>query len=656
MRSVLFPCLAVAVWLAVSTVVRADEPSTAKLNTKIGDFTLTDDQGKAIRLYGFNDKKAVVVVFLSFECPVSNSYCAALAELHKKFSDRGVAFLAVNSSEDLDAAALARKAGEFKIPFPVLKDNKSAAADALKGTVASEAFLLDHNFVLRYRGRIDNGYRERLKPQKTTRQDLQIALEELLAGKNVSEPATKAVGCPLAYEKPIKTTGEVTYYKDVQPILQNSCQMCHRPGEVGPFALTTYKQAVNWASDIKEYTQAKKMPPWKPTAGPAFHNERKLADKDIATLAAWVDEGTPEGDAKDAPKEKQFVDGWQLGMPDLELTVPEEFTLDAAGKDVFRVFVLPTNLTEDKYVTAVEVRPGNPRVVHHSLNFFDRTGEARLLEQKEKERVKGSDEKDFGPGYSSRMGVGINPAKLLRGVNFGGLGGWAPGQMPRHLPEGTGWFLPKGSDVLVQLHYHRDGKVEKDKTSIGLYFAKKPIKTNFEGMVVPGLFLGVPAGDANFKVAGKIEVLEDCTLHSVMHHMHMLGKGAKVTVEPPDAQSFTQRGAVLLGSVVSVIESPHSKPFTLLEIKDWDYNWQETYWLKEPITIKKGTKISVEAIYDNSDKNPSNPFSPPKFVRFGEQTDNEMCFVFLGATKETPGRIKFVPEGLGGVRRLDRLK
>ena len=609
----------------VTGVVAADSPSTDKLNTKIANISLTDDKGKVISLHdSFRDAKVIVVVFMSFDCQVSNSYSTTLADLHKKFSGQGVAFLGIDSPDDKDAAAIAKEAADAKIPFAVLKDNKYVAADAFKAIRTPEAFVLDRNFVLRYRGRLDDSYRgERLSYLKPTRNDVQVAIEEVLAGKNVSEPATKAVGCPLERAVAVKKTGKVTFYKDVLPILQNNCQSCHRKGEVGPFELATFHDAVKWSTSIKDYTESRAMPPWKPTDGPAFHNERKLTEKQIATIAAWVAEGTPEGDPKEAPKPRVFTEGWQLGKPDLVLTVADDFTLGASGTDAFRVFVLPTNLTEDKYVTAVEVKPGNPRVVHHSLNFFDRTGEARKLEEKEKMRDKNPDEKDFGPGYSSRMGAGTNSGKFIRGADFGGLGGWAPGQIPRHLPEGTGWHLPKGSDVLLQLHYHRDGKVEKDKTSIGLYFAKNPVKSTFEGMVIPGLFLGIPAGDATFKVKGKIEVEEDCTLHSVMHHMHMLGKSAKIVVEPPEG-----------------------KAFTLLEIKDWDYNWQETYWLKEPIAIKKGTKMSVEAVYDNSDKNPLNPFSPPKFVRFGEQTDNEMCFVFLGATKATPGRIKFIPEGL----------
>jgi hypothetical protein len=349
------------------------------------------------------------------------------------------------------------------------------------------------------------------------------------------------------------------------------------------------------------------MPPWKPVESVAFHDERKLTEQQIRTLAAWVAEGCPEGDVKDAPPPRQFVKGWQLGQPDLVLTVPEEITVGAAGRDFFRCVVLPTNLSEDKYVTAIEMRPGNPRVLHHTLNFIDLTGKGRELQQKEKERVKQPDEQDGGPGYTVSMGVGFLPQ--------GGLAGWAPGQMARVLPEGTGYLLPKGADVVVQCHYHRTGRVEKDKTSIGLYFAKKPVTHRFQSMVIQGRFLFVPADDPKFAVHGGIVVLEDCTLHSVMPHMHMLGKSVKVTVEPPDG-----------------------KPFTLIAINDWEYNWQETYFLKEPLALKAGTKLRVEAIYDNTAKNPNNPFHPPRAVIFGEQTDNEMCFVFLGATSDRPLR------------------
>ncbi len=325
---------------------------------------------------------------------------------------------------------------EYKLPFPVLKDDKTKVADHFKARVAPEAFVLDHNRVMRYRGRIDNAYSARLKPNRqTTEHDLKAALDALLAGKDVPTPATTAVGCPIVRDKVAKKDGKVTYTRDVLPILQTHCQQCHRPGEVGPFALMTYRQAVNWASDIKEYTHDRKMPPWKPVAGLSFHNERKLSDKELATLATWADNDTPEGNPKDGPPPRTYTDGWQLGKPDLVLTVPEDMTVGPSGKDVFRCFVLPTGLTEDKEVVAVEVRPGNKRIVHHTLNFFDTTGQARELAQKEKDRTKKPGEQDHGPGYSVSMGIGITFTAGVPG-KFGGLGGWAPGPVGRAFPAG----------------------------------------------------------------------------------------------------------------------------------------------------------------------------------------------------------------------------
>src|SRR5262249_39056354 len=186
----------------------------------------------------------------------------------------------------------------------------------------------------------------------------------------------------------------------------------------------------NWSADIKEYTQSRQMPPWKPSEGLLFHNDRRLSDQEIQTLAAWVDEDTPEGDPKDAPPPREFTKGWQLGTPDLVLTMDGEFQLGPGGRDIFRWFALPTNLTEDKSVVAVEVRPGNPRIVHHALLFIDTSGEARKLELAEKKRDKKPDEIDVGAGYSGGMGFrGFRPR--------GGLGGWAPGLGARYLPEGT---------------------------------------------------------------------------------------------------------------------------------------------------------------------------------------------------------------------------
>ncbi|MBI3411163.1 MAG: redoxin domain-containing protein [Planctomycetes bacterium] len=581
-----------------------------------------DENGKTRKLYDLKGKKATVVVFLSFECPVSNSYAQPLSDMASEYGKHGVQFIGITTNQEESSADVAKHVKEFNINFPVYRDAKLAAADAFKAEITPEVFVLDADAVLRYRGRIDDSYSERLKKHpRVTKENLKQVLGEVLSGRPVSETATVAVGCPIQrQDKTAAKAGEVTYYRDVAPILQKNCQQCHRPGEVGPFSLMNYRQAVNWAEDIKSYTQKELMPPWKPSDGPAFHNERRLSQKDIDTLAAWAENGTPEGDPKDAPPPRNFPVGWQLGTPDLILSAEDDFLLGPTGRDVFRCFVLPTNLGEDKYVTAVELRPSNPRIVHHVLLFIDSKGQAKKLEQAAKEKKPDADHPDDnkydrGPGYSVAMGVGFLPQ--------GGLSGWAPGQMPRFLPEGSGYLLPKNSDVVMQIHYHRDGRAEKDRTQIGLYFAKKKVDRPFQGGVIAGgggtgalgRFFVIPAGNERFHLQGDSFATADFTLHNIMPHMHMLGKEVTVTTYPPDGP-----------------------PKTLVGIKEWDYNWQETYIFKEPIHIKAGTRLHVDAYYDNSANNPNNPNSPPRPVTFGEQTFNEMCFVFLGGTSNSKAR------------------
>jgi peroxiredoxin len=621
--------LAVLVLAVPSSPSRGEALTAAKLGQKISDVSFIDATGKKVLLPDQKGTKATVVVFLSFECPVSTSYSTVLTDMKKRYAERGVTFLGICASELETPASISKHVADFSLGFPVYCDSQQNAVSAFKAEKTPEAFLLDHNLVLRYRGRVDDAFAARLKRnQQIKSHDLENAIEEVLAGKAVSHPIAEAIGCLIGSERETKKDGSVTYYRDVLPLLQANCQECHRPGEIGPFSLMTYKQAVNWAEDIKTYTETRQMPPWKITGGVPFHNERHMSDKDLATLARWVDEGTPEGKPSDAPPARQFTTGWQLGEPDMVLTPSSEFVVGPGGPDLFRVFVLPTNLPEDKFVVAYEVKPANPRVVHHALNFIDTTGAGRSLEK----RAQGKEAKqksetgyDRGPGYSSDMGVGFFPQ--------GGLGGWAPGQLARKMPDGYGFLLPKKSDVVVQIHYHRDGRVERDKMQIGLYFAKKADGMKaFKGGVIAGRFMAIPANDANYKVVGSTTVNEDCILHNITPHMHLIGKKIKVT-----------------------IKFPNKPKETLLEIGAWDYNWQETYFLKDPMKLPIGTVLDIEAIYDNSISNPNNPSNPPHLVTFGEQTTNEMCFVFLGATSEGKERSPFT-DPFGGGRRRDRMK
>lgn len=615
----------VLVGLNGSAPTSAADPqvSTDKLNKTIDNVKLPATDGKPAALRDFAGTKGTVVVFLSFDCPVSNSYAATLTELHKAYIAKGVGFLALVPTED-NAEKIAKKAVEFKLPFPVLSDSNLVAAEAFKAIVTPEAFVLDHNHVLRYRGRIDNQYYGRMKknPQVTER-DLKDALEALVGGKDVPTPATRAIGCHIDPKERKVTSDAVTYHRDVAPILQKHCQSCHRPGDVGPFALLTYKQAVAWSADIVHYTQSKDMPPWKPVAGVEFMNARSLTVRELDTLRLWEKAGCPEGDTKDAPPPLKFPDGWRLGEPDLVVEMTEDFHIGAAGKDTFRCFVLPTGLKEDKYVVAYEVKPGNATVVHHTLNYFDTTGKARKLEAAEKNRKKAPEEPDHGPGYSVSMGIGFLPnqadAPRPDVPPIGFLGGWAPGQLGTKLPENSGILLPKEAEIVLQVHYHRTGKPEKDRTKIGLYFAKKPVEKPWASLAVGGMsiFGAIPADKAKHVLKGSAWTTADANIHSVMPHMHLLGKSVKITMTPPGGDTVV-----------------------LIDIAHWDYNWQESYWFAKPQFAKAGTRFDIEAVFDNSAKNPNNPNNPPKDVSFGEETTNEMLFGFIGATPTINERVR----------------
>jgi hypothetical protein len=382
---------------------------------------------------------------------------------------------------------------------------------------------------------------------------------------------------------------EVTFSKDVAPILFAHCANCHRPGEVAPFSLLTYKDAAKRAKQIAETTGDRFMPPWKaePLEHAKFLGERRLTDEQIATLKAWAEAGAPEGDLKLLPATPKFTDGWTLGEPDLVVKMPEAYTVKAEGRDEFRSFVIPIRLPEDRYVTAVQYRPGNPKVVHHALLFLDTSGKAAEL-----------DAQDDQPGFAKMGGRGFIPA--------GGLGGWAPGVTPHHLPDGVARLLPKGSDLIIQTHFHPSGKAEKELSSVGLYFAKKEPKQVLATFPSAGRPLNIPAGEKHHKVTNSFTVPADVTLLGLTPHAHLLCKSIKV-----------------------VATLPGGKEMTLIDVPQWDWNWQEQYQYDRPISMPAGTKVYSEWVYDNSSDNVANPSNPPRPVRWGEQTTDEMALVFF---------------------------
>jgi len=562
--------------------------AAATIGRPVGDFGFKDLTGKRYTRTGLRGGKAVVFVFLSTECPVSKRYGTRVVELAREYAPRGVRWFAVNANRQESAEEVAQDAAQRGFPCPVVKDTGNRLADVLGARMTPEAVVLDGAGVLRYRGRIDDN----VDTTKVQSSDLSRALDALIAGRPLPRAEAPAFGCEIRRQTPHVAGGEITFTRDVAPILQEQCQSCHRPGEVGPFPLLTYEQAAAWAQEIKRTTTARIMPPWKAAHGFGdLAGERRMPDGEIATLTRWVDGGAPEGDPRRMPPPRTFPQGWALGEPDMVLEPDESYHLAAEGKDVYRNFVLPMVFKDERWVTATEVAAQNRAVVHHVIAYIDPEGKSVAL-----------DAADPGPGFTSTGGsAGFSPALWL--------GGWAPGNKPHFTPTGTAVRIPAGSRIVLQVHYHKSGKPETDRTRIGIHFASGPVDKRMRIFPVLNLGLEVPPGAERHKVTATLRVPMDVHAYSVTPHMHVLGREMKVTATLPD------------GTV---------KP--LIWIPDWNFNWQETYPFREPVFLPRGTKIDVTAYYDNSEKNPNNPNRPPKTVRWGEETTDEMCIAFLTYT------------------------
>jgi mono/diheme cytochrome c family protein len=380
-----------------------------------------------------------------------------------------------------------------------------------------------------------------------------------------------------------------TFNRDVAPILFENCVSCHRPGEVAPFSLLTYADARRHAKEIAELTAERQMPPWKAAEGfGAFVGARRISDQQIQTIQQWVKDGKPEGSPSDVPPAPKFTDGWTLGEPDLIVKMPQAYTLRADPPDDYRVFVIPLNLTEDKYVRAVDFRPSNRKIVHHSLFFLDTSGQARELE---------AQAADHKPGYFRVGGPGFRPS--------GGLGGWAPGVLPRLLPDGVGRPVRAGSDLIIQTHFHPSGKVESEQSAVGLYFAKQPPQKVLLSIPHGNNSIDIEPGDRHYVIDDSFTLPAPVELQGIIPHAHLLCRQIKVTATLPD------------GTV---------EP--LIWVRDWDWNWQEQYQYARVLRFPRGTKVRQEFFYDNSTENAHNPNTPPRRVRYGEQTGDEMALVF----------------------------
>jgi len=392
-----------------------------------------------------------------------------------------------------------------------------------------------------------------------------------------------------------QTPAPPTYSRDVAPLLADRCGMCHHAGGSAPFTLLSYADAKRHAGQIATVTANRFMPPWKadPADGP-FVGQRPLADHEILLLRRWQEAGAPEGDPRDLPPPRDWVDGWQLGKPDLVITLKQPYTLPAEGTDAFRIFVLPIPVETARFVRGLEFRPGNPKVVHHANIRIDTTSVSRKL-----------DEAGPGPGYDGL---------IARTATYpdGHFLGWTPGQVSPLLPSELAWRLERNTDLVVELHMQPSGKAEQVAPSIGLYFGDTP-PTRTPAMLRLGRQdIDIPAEDAKYVITDSYTLPVDVDVEAVQPHAHYRARDVRGEATLPDGS--TKR---------------------LIDIADWDFRWQHVYRFVTPLSLPKGTTVSMRYTYDNSASNERNPQRPPIRARWGQRSAEEMGDLWLQVLPRT---------------------
>lgn len=384
-----------------------------------------------------------------------------------------------------------------------------------------------------------------------------------------------------------------TYSREVSRILDQKCTQCHRPKDIAPFSLTSFEDAQTFAEDIKRVVTDRIMPPWKPVEGFGdFEGNYGLTDDERRTILDWIEAGAPQGDPAELPEPQPEAGEWRLGTPDMILQPQQSFT-PKRGNDVYRCFVVTNPFDETMYVTAMDVLPGAKQIVHHVILYID-----------ERNLSPGFDAKEDGEGYTCFGGPGFTVT-----INSA-VGGWAPGAAPRHLPKGLAVQVPKGARLVMQVHYSPK-VVAEDLTRVGLYFATEKPQKLVRYVPVLNTSFRIPPGASRHEVVGRFAIPPglDGQIIQIFPHMHLLGREIKVELTPLARETVP-----------------------LMYIDNWDFNWQGFYNYKEQIRMPSLSTLKVTCVFDNSDQNPRNPSNPLKEVRWGEETQDEMCLAFLGVT------------------------
>jgi peroxiredoxin len=558
--------------------ISGDAPNKApvKIGQKVADFSFKDIRYLPRTLADFKDKKAFVIVFTTLDCPIVQRYLPRLKELDEAYRDSGVQFLAVDVGQNDDLREIAYQAVKTECEFPFVKDFDGQVLSAFGASRAGTVAVLDASKQLRYRGRVDNQFRLGGEKPEAERADLKLAIDDVLAGRDVAVSETAVDGCLVSFTRPKAAATPVTFAEHVMPLLQQHCQGCHHKGGEAPFSLMTYQEVADHGPMIAEVVSEQRMPPWYASKEHGqFTNQRGMNADERAAINAWVLAECPQGDMAKAPAPRVFAENlWKIGggTPDLIVKTPVQ-TIPATGYIDYRYVMLPHRFSEDTWIQGAQILPENAKAMHHCNMAYVRLGE------------KPTDE------------------------NF--ITGQVPGGDAMILDNHVAYKIPAGSVLMLQIHYVTLGQETTDQISVGLTFAREVVQKNLKHALVNNLTFKIPPGAPHHKVTAVREMKSNVTGYGMMTHMHVRG------------EDMTYRAIY-----------PDGREEMLLAIPNYNFDWQMAYrWPESKQKFPKGTKIECIAHYDNSPFNPYNP-DATKEVEEGQQTFQEMMYGFVFYTDD----------------------
>lgn len=541
---------------------------------RIDDFALLDQSGKYHHLYYLSDAKAVVLMTHDNECASTPDAMASLEQAKSRFAGRGVEFLMINGNDT--RATVAAQVKRTSSSIPVLVDELQLVSESLELQRAGEVLVIDPNgWKIAYRGPLDK--------TKTGNSLLSGALDAVLAGQPVKSPQVSAKGCALKVGQRGTPGKQISYSKQIAPLLADNCVTCHRPGGIGPFAMSNYAIVRGFSPMIREVIRKRVMPPWHadPHIG-TFQGDRSLTHEEARTLVHWIEAGAPRGDGPDplAESTKQWPE-WAFGEPDLIVKLPA-FDVPATGTVDYQRHTVANTSGRDIWMRASDTIPGDRTVLHHVLVGV------------------------YDPKLPERE-------RMIRATS-GELGAYVPGNGPVMYPAGTGVLVPKDCSFAFQVHYTSSGKATRDETRVGFYFAKEPPQYDFKTAVLFKPSLSIPANTKAYTDSIDHQFDTDVIVFSLTPHAHYRGTASNFVAQYPDGREEL-----------------------LLSVPKYDFNWQTTYSLETPKRIPAGTRIVHSTTYDNSAQNPANP-DPNRVVPWGEQSWDEMLYGVVRYREMTPRR------------------